>query len=395
MIKVDLQMGAFLSLKSASVAADAYSIINDSKFGGPLSYIKLCVKTTTLFQDYIAALRGVVSDKEKEVALQNVKSLQMNLQKLKDLQSQHNLHVSEQEVKVLYAQLEQAKDQLTDLSEHAKKNWIEKLWHQMWSTTSMKDKFKSIEAKVNLVVQKCTLLVTTLNLELTTSLKKEMSLKQKNTPLELQKMSLKQNNILLELQKMSLKQKNILLELQMSLKLKNILLELQMISLKLKNILLELQMISLKLKNILLELQEMNSEVGALKKKMIPGKPDPPETFSVSSSTAKFTLTPPKQVCPTESPVTKTENRICNAYRHQRMDADGQTYTRKCRRKMSFNAELTATKRVEVKNADYSKATVSFELTHSYVDSLCAHFHVVIIIIIIAIAFIVCTYVLC
>ena len=163
-------MGAFLSLKSANVAIDAYSIINDSKFGGPLSYIKLCLKAATLLQDYTTALRGVVSEKEKEDMLQNVNLLQINLQKLAQLQQ----NLNEEEIRRLYTQLEQAKNQLTDLSEHAKKHRMAKMWYHIWYSTSMKDKFTSIKTEVNLVVQKSTLLVTTLNLELTASLLLEL-----------------------------------------------------------------------------------------------------------------------------------------------------------------------------------------------------------------------------
>ena len=449
LIKVKLQMAAFVSLKNANAIADAYSIFSASNFGGPLSYIKLCLKTATLLQDYITALRGVVSDKEKEDMLQNVKLLQMNLQKIKDLQSQHNL--SEQEAKGLYAQLEQAKDQLEDLSEHAKKNWMKKLWHHVWSTTSMKDKLKSIEAKVNLVVQKSTLLVTTLNLELTASLEKEMSLKQKNVLLELQKMK---SEVVALKNKMISEHNTLILKLNAVILLKHDgiwpvmdksipppdppnILHIKETNGKLfvrwhtqwqcnkidffvlcydeeekLNLIFSGNVSEATIGSPEVELipekhytmkvcgvnpggrGEWSNSVVQQFTKPYPGKPDPPKIFSVSSSTAKFTLTPPKQACPTESPITKWKIECAMPADTNKWMLMDKFTLENVGEKLSFNVELITKKkyhfRVKAKNAegwgDYSKA-VSFEMwTYSYVDSLRAHFQVVIIIIIIIIA---------
>lgn len=175
---------AALSLKNLSTAADVYRIVSDSNFGGALSYIKLYLKIANLMWDCITTLQGV-PDKDKEDLLQNVMSLKKNLQNIEHLQLQYDL--SDQEIETLYSQLQSIKDSLEYLNDHAKKNWLQKLWSQLWSKTSMKGKFTAMESKMNAVVRHSTLIVTTLNLELTASLEQKMSLEHKHVMSELEK----------------------------------------------------------------------------------------------------------------------------------------------------------------------------------------------------------------
>ena len=80
----------------------------------------------------ITGLQGV-PDKDKEAMLQNINTLQKNLQSIEHLQLWYDL--SDQEIKTLYSQLQSINDLLEDLNDHVKMNWLQKLQSEMWSKT--------------------------------------------------------------------------------------------------------------------------------------------------------------------------------------------------------------------------------------------------------------------
>ena len=438
---------AALSFKNLSTAADVYSIVSDLNFGGALSYIKLCLNIATLMWDCIKTLQGV-PDKDKEDMLQNVKSLKKNLQNIEHLQLQYALN--DQEIETLYSQLQSIKGSLEYLNDHAKKNWLQKLWSQLWSKTSVKGKFSAMKAKMNEIVQNSTLIVTTLNLELTASLERKMSLEHKKVMSELEKIKAELGGLE---NKMTSEHNALTLQLSAVIILKydyngikdnsitsphppkilyiketkgTLFVKWQTLYLcnKIDFFALcydEEEKASLKFPGNIYEATIGPPEVELIPEKLYtvkicgvragiqgkwsnsvvqkftkpcPRQPDAPKISSINSSTVKFTVTPPKPVCPTESPVMKWE--IEYAIQSDRVGTKEWTQLDKFQveheeETMSLDITLASKQtycfRVKAKNAEgwsaYSKA-VSFEMTHSHVSSMYVYFHTAVVIILMA-----------
>ena len=437
-------MAALMNLKNFNTAVDTYSLVRDSNFGAPISYIKLCLKIATLMLECITALRGV-PDKDKEDMLQKVKFLQDNLQKVEHLQLQYDFN--DQEIKTLYSQLQSIEDIVADLNEHAKKNWLQKLWRQMWSKTLMKGKFIAMEAIINVVVQKSTLIVTTLNLELTASLEQRMSLEHKKVMSELEKIKAELGGLD---KKMMFEHNALTLQLSAVFLLKydndvtkgnsmmsppdpprilhiketqgKLFVKWQTLcacnkidffalcydeegksSLKFKGNVYEatigppeVELIPEKLYTVKIcgvsagiQGQWSNSVVQKFTKPC-PRQPDPPKISSISSSTVEVTVTPPERACSTESPVTQWE--IEHAMQSDEVGTKewvplGKFQVEREGEMKSLYIDLASKQtycfRVKAKNAEgWSdySKAVSFEMTHSCISYIRTHFHAVMLI---------------
>ena len=429
-------MAAFVNLKNISTVVDACSIVN-SNFGGPISYIKLCLKIATVMQECIKALEDV-PDKDKEDMLQNVKSLQENLQKIEHLQLRYDFN--DREIKRLHSQLQSIENMLKYLNNHVKKNWLQKIWCQMWSKTSVKSKFSAMEAKMNLAIQKSTHIETTFNLELTASLEQRMALEHEKVMSELEKIKAKLGGLD---KKMTLEYNALTLQLSAVVLLKyddvtkgnftisspdpprishieetqgKLFVKWQTLcpSNKIDFFALcydEEEKLSLKFKGNIYEAAIGPPEVELIPEKLYtvkicavsagiqgrwrnsvvqkftkpcPRQPDCPKISSVSSSAVKVMVTPPKQACPTESPVTQWE--IEYAMQSDQLDAKEWTpldtfqveHEGETESIYVFNLASKETHcfRVKAKNSegwsDYSRA-VSFEMTHSYISYIYTH----------------------
>ena len=165
-----------MNLKNASavldIAGDVASLLEQGQ--QHVTIAKLCLKTVSLIINIINALKDV-PEKVKEDMLQNLKSLQQSLEKIKDVQQQelHLDQLDKQEIDILHSEIKNIEKMLKDLNEQAKHSFIKRMYaYAFQSECLQEEKLKAIGAKINLVTQKSTFIVTTLIFKLTVSLNK-------------------------------------------------------------------------------------------------------------------------------------------------------------------------------------------------------------------------------
>ena len=393
--------------------------------GITISCITGCLKAANVIKNIVQELRRSVPDEDIKNMEQKIDILIENLQKIKNSeQIQH----CKGEITRLHSQLQHASEEIKDINEKEKKAWYNKIiplfLRKITNGSSIKAKFESMEAKLALVVQSSILIVTTLNLKLASSTKKQLATMKPELG------SLKDH---IKVASNSLKK-------EMTLKLNTIIFlqfndvwsvenqsvtspdppNITYIKESKGKLIVKWQTQCSKTElfglcydeednhNLVFDRDVYEAKIGLPQVQLVPGKiytvklcginsggrgkwsyssvheftkpcpcqPNPPKISIFSSSTVKVTVIPPKQACPTETPVTKwkIEYAVQSEREWKLLEKYRVKDTGKCHLvyKDNFFARQKYYLRIKGKNAEgwstYSKP-VTFEMPQPYTHS--------------------------
>ena len=122
-----------------------------------LSCIDLCGNIYTLVKESYTVLQDI-SDDDKDDVMQNMDSLQENLERIRQVAND-----SEKEIKSIHLKLEKAKKKLDELENFSRMKWYKKI---LSFEQPPKEKFNSIKCIINSVIQIVTLIMARLNVDL-------------------------------------------------------------------------------------------------------------------------------------------------------------------------------------------------------------------------------------
>ena len=165
-----------LNLKNGCALAEILSTsaslaVTESKFGIVpfFGIIKVSLKITVLVRDCISEME-IVSDKEREAMSDKVKSLQKNLQEIRQhIHEQQEIELDKNEITALFSELQKIAKLLKDMDEQAKHPWYKRMWGQ-----PMTKMFNAMKGKIDFAFQQSILIVNKLNLKVSLKLKDSM-----------------------------------------------------------------------------------------------------------------------------------------------------------------------------------------------------------------------------